>query len=600
MDQQKYSVNQHLIEVLLASVKSGEIAIPEIQRPFVWDASQVRDLLDSLYQGYPIGYLIIWKNPDVRLKDGSLSEGKKVLIDGQQRIMALAAALLGHSITNKDYKKARIRIAFNPIKAKFEVTNPAIEKDKEWIADIAPIMQDEISLLKLIRDYIKVNPSVSEEALEAVLFNLKGITKKQIGMIELAADLDIEVVTEIFIRINRKGVKLSQADFAMSKIASNETYGGNVLRKAIDYFCHLAVRPEFYTQIEENDAGFSKTDYFQKMRWLRNENDDLYDPSYNDLLRVAFVSKFARGRIADLVGLLSGRNFETHSFEESIAAKSFEMLKEGVLEFMNENNFKRFLMILQSAGFISSSLLKNRQGPLNFAYALYLKLRNDGVNKNEIEHYVRRWFVLSLLTSRYSGSTETRFEQDIRRIDDGDFGGFLNDIEKAELSDAFWDVGLVQGMDTSNSNHSAFQCFLVSQVKNNVRGFLSRDITVRDMLEHHGDVHHIFPRHYLKKSLNLKRSKYNQIANYAYTQQEINIAIGKKPPQEYMPELRRQCDSGEPIYGNIVDLKDLKDNFKENAVPESCLSGDLSDYEDFLAERRKLIAAKLKSYYFSL
>ena len=77
---QKYSVNQHLIETLLAWVKSGEIAIPEIQRPFVWDASQVRDLLDSLYQGYPIGYIIAWKNPTVKLKDGSLSEGKKILV----------------------------------------------------------------------------------------------------------------------------------------------------------------------------------------------------------------------------------------------------------------------------------------------------------------------------------------------------------------------------------------------------------------------------------------------------------------------------------------------------------------------------------------
>ena len=127
---QKYSVNQHLIETLLSWVKSGEIAIPEIQRPFVWDASKVRDLLDSLYQGFPVGYIIIWKNPDVRLKDGSISSGKKVLIDGQQRITALSAALVGQEVVNKDYRTVRIRIAFNPMKERFEVTNPAIEKDK--------------------------------------------------------------------------------------------------------------------------------------------------------------------------------------------------------------------------------------------------------------------------------------------------------------------------------------------------------------------------------------------------------------------------------------------------------------------------------------
>src|SRR4029079_12603493 len=102
---QKYSVNQHLIEILSSWVKSGEIAIPEIQRPFVWDASKVRDLLDSLYQGFPIGYLIAWRNPDIRLKDGSTSLGKKILIDGQQRVTALTAAILGEYVVNKNYQR---------------------------------------------------------------------------------------------------------------------------------------------------------------------------------------------------------------------------------------------------------------------------------------------------------------------------------------------------------------------------------------------------------------------------------------------------------------------------------------------------------------
>src|SRR5690606_36546289 len=101
MRKQKYSVNQHLIESLLNWVKSGEIAIPEIQRPFVWEAAQVRDLLDSLYKGYPVGYIIVWKNPNVKLKDGSFSQGKKVLIDGQQRVTALSAALIGQTVVNK-------------------------------------------------------------------------------------------------------------------------------------------------------------------------------------------------------------------------------------------------------------------------------------------------------------------------------------------------------------------------------------------------------------------------------------------------------------------------------------------------------------------
>ncbi|MEE4247155.1 MAG: DUF262 domain-containing protein, partial [Kangiellaceae bacterium] len=133
MQTQKYSVNQHPIETLLSWVKSGEIAIPEIQRPFVWKASKVRDLIDSLYKGYPIGYIISWRNHDVKLKDGSLSAGKKILIDGQQRITALRAAILDEYIVDKDYKRRKIKIAFNPISERFEVQSAAIKKDKTWI-----------------------------------------------------------------------------------------------------------------------------------------------------------------------------------------------------------------------------------------------------------------------------------------------------------------------------------------------------------------------------------------------------------------------------------------------------------------------------------
>lgn len=157
---QKYSVNQHLIETLLSWVKSGEIAIPEIQRPFVWDSSKVRDLMDSLYQGYPIGYVIAWRNPNVRLKDGSLSEGKKILIDGQQRVTALTAAILGDYVVSKTYQRVKIKIAFNPIFEKFEVQNPAILKDKTWFPDISEAINGSVGILKLVRRYLELNPDV--------------------------------------------------------------------------------------------------------------------------------------------------------------------------------------------------------------------------------------------------------------------------------------------------------------------------------------------------------------------------------------------------------------------------------------------------------
>ncbi len=278
MSIQQYSVNQHPIQTLLTWIKSGEIAIPEIQRPFVWDATKVRDLIDSLYEGYPIGYLIAWRNPSVKLKDGTSSEGKRVLIDGQQRITALMAALLNERVINKDYKRVNITIAFHPKEKKFEVTNPAIKKDKAWIANIADILSPDVKILKLVSTYCEVNEGSDQDEVYESIELLRGIVNNHIGLIELNSDLDIETVTEIFIRINSQGAVLSQADFAMSKIAANETYNGNKLRKCIDYFCHLAVAPEFYQQLADVDKEFSSTEYFKMMSWLKRENDGSQKP----------------------------------------------------------------------------------------------------------------------------------------------------------------------------------------------------------------------------------------------------------------------------------------------------------------------------------
>lgn len=598
MKTQKYSVNQHLIETLLAWVKSGEIAIPEIQRPFVWDSTKVRDLMDSLYQGYPIGYIITWRNPDVRLKDGSLSEGKKILIDGQQRITALRAAILGEEIINSEYKKVRIKIAFNPLEERFEVQNPAILKDKEWLPDISPLIKGEKPLLKIWRDYIASNPDSDEDTIFETLNNLTSITKKQIGLIELSHDLDIETVTEVFIRINSKGVVLSQADFAMSKIASSEIYDGANLRKAIDYFSHLAIAPEFFEQLKQGDTEFAKTDYFPKITWLKDDREDLYDPSYTDVLRVAFTSKFNRGRLSDLVSLLSGRNFETRKYEEEIAERSFHKLSEGVINFMNETNFKRFMMIMRSAGFIDPSMVRSINA-INFAYIVYLKLKELNVNPANIGSYVRRWYVYSILTGRYSGSPESLFDFDIKRISSVPFEEYLKEKEEAELSDSFWNAGLIQSMNTSVASSPYFKIYLASQVKFNNKGFLSKDILVSDLIRHRGDIHHLFPRNYLKKH-GLQRGKYNQIANYVLMQQEINIKVGDKSPEEYFGKLLEQVTNGEKIYGAIDSETELKSNLRMHCIPESIFEMGIEDYDEFLLQRRKLISNKIKDYYYSL
>lgn len=597
MQVQKYSVNQHQISTFLAFVKDGQIAIPEVQRPFVWDNSKVRDLMDSLYKGYPIGYVITWQNPNVRLKDGKLSEGKKILIDGQQRITALRAAVLGEFVVNKEYDKVRIKIAFNPKTEAFEVQNPAILKDKSWIPDISEVMNSG-SIIQIVRKYSELNPEIDPDIIEKNISNLLSIQHKQIGTIDLAHDLDIETVTEIFIRINSQGVVLSQADFAMSKIASNEKLEGPNLRKAIDYFCHLAVAPQFFEHIRDNDKEFAKTDYFKAMTWLKDEKDDLYDPDYTDMLRVAFTSEFKRGRMSDLVSLLSGRNFETREFEERIAAETFDRMKNSALRFMHQDYFKKFVMIIRSAGFISPDLIRS-QNALDFAYIIYLKLREEKVPQAEIGRLVTKWFVYSVLTSRYGGSPESTFDYDIKQIANKPFHEYLESVEKAELSDSFWNFGLTQRLDTSVASSPIFHVFQASMVKSQDKGFLSRDITVADIILYKGDIHHIFPKNYLKKN-NKSRSEYNQIANYVLMQQEINIAIGAKSPDIYFKELHQQCEGGKKRYGAIETMDELLKNLDTHCIPHSIFEKNVDGYDSFLEERRKLMAEKIRKYYNSL
>ena len=167
---QKYLVNQYTVENIVGWVKSKEIAIPEIQRPFVWSRTKVRDLMDSLYQGYPVGYIISWRNPDVKLKDGSLSMGKKVLIDGQQRITALTAALVGEPVIDESYEKVKIQISFHPVKKKFEVLNPAIKNNREWIPDISVILKPDFSTLRFVKKYFEMNSKSNETEIETKVF----------------------------------------------------------------------------------------------------------------------------------------------------------------------------------------------------------------------------------------------------------------------------------------------------------------------------------------------------------------------------------------------------------------------------------------------
>ena len=599
-----YSVTTYSVQSILGLIESGDIAIPEIQRPFVWDSTKVRDLVDSLYHGYPTGYLITWKNPDVKIKGGGVAEGKTVLIDGQQRVTALTAALAGKAVLNDDYESKRVKIAFNPLydgeDTPFAVLTPVIDKDSRWISDVAEFFAPDFDSWSFVNGYIEANPGCDPRVVNARITDLKAIATRQLGCIVVAAECSIDEVTDIFIRINSKGAVLSQADFAMSKIAADEMHGGNMLRKAIDYYCHLAVKPEFWATISQQDPEFMASEYSSKAEWLKDDKDDIYDPDYNDVLRVSFMHMFGRGKLADLVSLLSGRDFEARDFKAEIADESFRKLHDGVVKFMSKGNFQDFTAALRSAGFSSSQIIGSK-GAVNFAYNLYLTLREDkSIPSTDVKRWVQRWYVMSVLTGRYSGSSESIMDRDMRRIADQGFIPFYEEIAASRLADTFWDVTLPQDLATTSVRSGAWMTYVASQVRTADNTLFTNGFKVADVIANVGDIHHIFPKAYLRKTIDAPQRLYNQVANYTYLEKRINIAIGDKRPGEYFSQARDAINSGAGYFGDIADQGALLSNLEANCIPEGIFDMSADDYEDFLAQRRVLMAKKIRNYYESL
>ena len=315
----------------------------------------------------------------------------------------------------------------------------------------------------------------------------------------------------------------------MSKIA---TYGdrGRNLRKLIDYFRHLAIAPHAYADIEQNDVEFAGNSFLKRIAWLQHDTEDLYDPNYSDIIRVAGLVGFSRGKASSIVSELSGRDPETRKVDETRIPIAYNRLESALLEIVKKYHFENFLTIIKSAGFITSDMVGSKNA-LNFGYALYLRLRSDGeMSEGERKRIVRRWFVMSMLTGRHSGSFESTWEQDMRRIATVGAGAYLRQIEESELTDGFWEVALPGALETTSTASPFFQTFLAAQVASHARGFLSRSITIAAMHQQSGDIHHIVPKAYLQQNDFADRGDYNQVGNFALTETSINISIGLRPP----------------------------------------------------------------------
>jgi len=598
----KYQTTTYTVGNLLNYINTDEIAVPDIQRPFVWQGKQVRDLVDSLYNGYPTGYLIIWQNPTVKLKDGSEAGGKKLLIDGQQRVTALMTAIAGEPVLNSNYRNKRIAIAFNPLatddEERFQVKTAAHGKSSFWVPDIAAIFSDDFDSYEFVQDYVERNEGCNSRQVNAAIQRLLNIRSVQLGAIVLDPGLSIDEVTEIFVRVNSRGKVLNEADFAMSKIAADDAHGGHDLRKAIDYFCHLAADQTFY-QSMTNDTEFMESPYAGKISWLKDGLNSIYQPDYSDMLRVSFMHRFHQGKLATLVGKLSGRDYDLRTYREEVIDESFDSLSQGVLEFVSKYNFDNFTLALKGAGFVDQKLARS-QMTLDFAYALSLFLRDEEqMGQAEIKSAVAKWFVLTTLTGRYSGSPESWMDRDLRSLASTGYEETFTSLESAAFSESYWENTLPTNLQTTSSTSPYMNVFLAAQCFFDDRSFLSPMVKVSHLITHAGDVHHIFPRAYLRKNGFDDKNVYNQVANYTYLDTGVNIEVGEKAPHEYLGEVLELCRASDGT-GPWKSEQWLMENLEANCIPSEVIGMGVGDYQDFLQMRRTLMARKIKLFYESL
>ena len=580
-----YHVDNVTIEEILGWIKQGKIGLPEMQRPFVWSTAKVRDLIDSLYNGYPIGYIVTWQNPAVGLKNDSSSNNKEIIIDGQQRLTALKAALSGEKVVSQQYITKRIKISFKPSTGEFNTLNSAIEKDPLWINDISDIFKSDFNSYSYVTDNAK-KLGMAPEDLGATLQKVLAIRQSEIGDIKLGYNLSIGAVTDIFNRINSKGVSLSSADLAMSRLSADTVHGGNNLRKQIEYFVQLLNDPNLLENIVKFDSDFANTKEFGQIKWIASEVNPIYKPRYADILHLILATSFKRGKLSDMVSLISGRDFEARNYSEEGMKANYEKMQAGATLVFNKSNFQRYLMILRDMGMRNSGKLGLvGHGVFNFGYILFLYLhRITNLSQEKIASYLKRWIIMSALTGRYSGSSETITESDLKMISrDANPINVLDDILDREMNDSFWNGTLPNMLRVQSTQASSWRIFQMSQIYGKDTAWLAKDTSTETVMLEEGNIHHIFPQAYLRKN-GFSKGDINQIANYVWVTQPKNLEISDKAPKDYLSD------------ENIIEFMSETNN-RENAIPEEIVEYDFHNYSDFLNQRRHLMAKKMREFY---
>jgi hypothetical protein len=570
---------------LLHYLDIGDIGLPDIQRPFVWSNAKVRDLFDSMYRGFPVGYFLFWENAQANGAKQIGVGGKqhaipsRLIVDGQQRLTSLYAVFRGRKVLDDDYRERLIEIAFRPRDGRFEVADAATGRDPEWISNISDLWTSGKSSYQMVKGFLnslQQKTPLSEEEEERISHNLDrlfDLQKYPFTALEIASTVDEEHVADIFVRINSEGVKLTQADFILTLLSVFWDKG----RADLEEFCRVSRQPP---TANTNASPFNH----------------FIEPDPDQLLRVSVALGFERGRLKSVYQVLRGKDLETGLFSVDRRDSQFKILQETQSYVLNLTHWHQFLSALVGAGFRSGEMISS-QNALLYAYAFYLIGRlKFKTPEHKLQKTIGRWFFFSSLTGRYTSSPETVMDGDLNRLKnlagESAFISVLDGLMESELTNDFWTTTLPAALESSSARNPELFAFIAAQNRLGAPVLFSHK-KISDLIDpalrtrkKSLERHHLFPRGWLEKTGETDLKVINQMANYALLEWPENISISDDPPSKYVNEIRVRFSKSD--WDRMHEM---------HALPEGWQS---MSYEDFLHARRSLMASVIRRGYETL
>ena len=579
------------VDDLVRGVRIGRIGLPDLQRPFVWTDNKVRDLFDSMMKGYPIGYVMIWESPaDYETKKNVIGKNEKIhdepkelVIDGQQRLTALVAAMYGVVVKDKNFADKEIKISFNPLTREFAVWTPAYERDTEWISRISDVFlaKEQNSIISLRRKFIKdANEGRAkknlgeltedeETTIEDSINALLNLSDFSLPTLEIQYNADEEAVADIFVRVNSGGQKLTENNFIQTLIS-----------------------------VYENDTSDRINEFSEKSR-IPADNTSYntllaIEPSH--LIRMAVGVGFRRARLRYAYMLLRGKNLKTGKFSAEERQANLDKFKDALDKVMNLNNWHGFINIVGEAGYISNKLIASSNAVV-FSYVLYLIAKYDyKLDAISLRKCISKWFFMSTITYFYTGSTESEVENqfaDLRDVNTAEeFIAYIDRIISTRFTDDYFNLTLPSELNSAAAISPAWNGYIAAQiVLNNPMLFSNTPVSKYFIIGSSGtknaiDKHHIFPKHYLEQIGYTNDRDRNQLANFTYLDYVTNIDISDKAPADYVNAYRQKL--GDDGYKKTCEQNALPKNFENMEYPE------------FLEKRRQLMAQVVRKAYMEL